>query len=335
MAKRNKTPPSRDFDKPDIRAVGYPHSPTASGLWFGLHIRLAAGALGDLLLEPVGKAADPGQSGGVGIPDQVVVVVGVVALGEEAGQQAAGDQIPRQHIAAQGDPLAGEHHVDRQAVVVDLEALDPAQVEPIARFLQPLLPRDSGVVGPGDDDGVVEILDTLQPLGQGRRADRKDALPDQQAGAQLGVDPVAVADRQIHATSAYGLHLGVGVEAHFDLGVAFDEAPEPRHQPAAGEGGDDGDVQHPCQRLTLEGGHALLERRHALADPGEQACTPLGQAHVAPLADKQLDPQTLLQPPDLLADRRLGDEQLLGGAGIAAVAGRRLEGVQGADLGDV
>jgi hypothetical protein len=54
-----------------------------------------------------------------------------------------------------------------------------------------------------------------------------------------------------------------------------------------------------------------------------------GGLHAVALADEQLDAQLVLQLADLLADRAVGDEQLAGGAAVAAMPGGGFKGGQG------
>ena len=64
------------------------------------------------------------------------------------------------------------------------------------------------------------------------------------------------------------------------------------------------------------------------ADAGEIFLRLRRQAQRAVLPDEQFCPEFLLEPPDLMADRGLGDVQLGRREGEAEVPGRRLEGAQ-------
>ena len=69
----------------------------------------------------------------------------------------------------------------------------------------------------------------------------------------------------------------------------------------------------------------LLQALQQLGGGALQHAALLGQHQRARPALEQGDAQVLLQRPDLPADRRLRDEQLLGRLGEAEVAGRGLE----------
>ena len=79
----------------------------------------------------------------------------------------------------------------------------------------------------------------------------------------------------------------------------------------------------------------LLQPLQQLAGRPLQDAALLGQ-HQRPMpALEQGDAQVLLQRPDLPADRRLGDEQLLGRLGEGEVARRRLEALDQVQRGEV
>jgi len=64
------------------------------------------------------------------------------------------------------------------------------------------------------------------------------------------------------------------------------------------------------------------------ADPGEIFPGFRRQRQCAVLPDEQANPQFLLEPPDLMADRGLRDVQFGSRIGEAQMPGRRLEGAQ-------
>ena len=69
------------------------------------------------------------------------------------------------------------------------------------------------------------------------------------------------------------------------------------------------------------------------ADAGEVIPGLRRQRQRPVLPDEQPDPQFLLEPPDLMADRGLGDVQFGGGIGEAQMPGRGLEGAQTVERG--
>ncbi len=97
------------------------------------------------------------------------------------------------------------------------------------------------------------------------------------------------------------------------------------------ERADRADRQHLLDSARLE----LFENRVDPAEglpQGRRQRQPLVGQHQAPVRTaEQGGAEALLQSLDLMADRRLGHAQLLGGAGEGQVAGRRLEGAQGVE----
>ena len=116
--------------------------------------------------------------------------------------------------------------------------------------------------------------------------------------------------------------------AHFDLGMLGLEAMQARRQPAQREGRDQADVERagvglaadPLQRV----GHAV----EGIAQVGQQRLAFAGDLEPARTAHEQRHAQPLLERLHLVADRRLGDVQLLGGVGEAGVTGGGFEGAE-------
>ena len=79
----------------------------------------------------------------------------------------------------------------------------------------------------------------------------------------------------------------------------------------------------------------LLQPLQQLGGGALQHAALLGQHQRAVPALEQRDAQVLLQRPDLPADGRLRDEQLLGRLGEGEVAGRRLEALDQVQRGQV
>ncbi len=113
------------------------------------------------------------------------------------------------------------------------------------------------------------------------------------------------------------------------------EIAQVRHQPVAGEGR--GGIDHQLVGLAV-----LVEAtdpRGQLLEQGlggaEQIEASVGQAHLASVAKEQRLLEIAFQAADLLADRRLGEVQLLGGLVEAAEAGGGFEATKGIQWGPV
>ena len=122
-------------------------------------------------------------------------------------------------------------------------------------------------------------------------------------------------------------------DAHLDAGIGVLERGHAGHQPFGGERGGGADGQQPVAIGAAQpgGGAAqVLERAAHRRQVGLRlAC----QLQRAVAAHEQGDAELLLQPADQVADRGLGDVQLVRGAGEAEMARRRLEGAQAVQRG--
>ena len=119
------------------------------------------------------------------------------------------------------------------------------------------------------------------------------------------------------------------MEAELDLGVAPPEAADARRQPADGEGGPERDSQGAAavgRAQPFDGGGDAPE---GVAEHGMERRAVLGQGQPARQAVEQAHAKVALQRLHLVADRRLGDAELDGGAGEAQVPRRGLESAQG------
>ena len=117
----------------------------------------------------------------------------------------------------------------------------------------------------------------------------------------------------------------VGEDLQLEIAVVAHEMGEARHQPDGGEMRRHIDLQggthprpreRPCRRQDLVEG---------AADMRVVGGTRIGQQHLAADPQKQLVPEEGLQGFDLMADRRRGEEQLVGRKGEAFPARRHLE----------
>jgi hypothetical protein len=120
---------------------------------------------------------------------------------------------------------------------------------------------------------------------------------------------------------------GAFADAHLDVGELGGERRQDR-----------GDVELPAEQQGSHGQAAadqaaqllhLSEQRLALGQDGAGARgderPSLGRLHRARRPSKQLDPELLLEALNLMGHRRLGDVELVGGAGEVSVAGDGLE----------
>ena len=123
---------------------------------------------------------------------------------------------------------------------------------------------------------------------------------------------------------------GARLRAHGELdpGVGRGEPRQARAEPAAGEGGHDGDHQRAGRRAAAHLLDRAGEAGEGLAQLGQGAPAGLGQRQPARQAAEQGDAEVGLEEADLLADRGRGHGELVGGPGEAAEAGGGLEGAE-------
>ncbi|MNQ14014.1 hypothetical protein D3C85_269470 [compost metagenome] len=194
-----------------------------------------------------------------------------------------------------------------------------APVEAVPRRGVQLDQRQRGDIGGGGDRRSVQA-------GAGQRI---DDLGEQQLGTERRPAAGAVEDGEVVVGHRGFVDLVAGVQVDGERRVRAVEAeqageqPELRHRVGA---------QH-ADAVALVGGadarRGALQPLQGDTDLGVEGRARRGQADAARLALEQGDAEAVLEGADLLAHRALGQVQLGGGAGEAAVATHRLEGDQG------
>nr|WP_246007437.1 hypothetical protein [Halomonas nitroreducens] len=104
---------------------------------------------------------------------------------------------------------------------------------------------------------------------------------------------------------------------------------EPRQQPVTGERRRGVDHQLVGLAVLLQAVNAHRQLLQQRLGGAEKVPAGIGEADAAPVAQEQRLFEVGLETADLLADRRLGDVQLLGGTVEAAQASGGLEAAQG------
>ena len=203
--------------------------------------------------------------------------------------------------------LAYARRVEPQRPVA-LRRVDAEQavVDQLGRLAQADAALDQAGVGDGDQAGAEQ-----RPVDQGR-LQRRLAIDHADVGI-VGVEgPAAVA----------------GAQAQPQLGVGRLEAMQPREEPARGHGDVDLHGQLARAAALAQMGGGLADPREGVAQDREQHGTGLGQLDPAAPAPEQRPAQLALQVLDLMADRRVGDAELVAGLAEAEMARRRLERAQ-------
>ena len=160
---------------------------------------------------------------------------------------------------------------------------------------------------------------------QARAADREHGLAEQRHRARRQQVDRAIADRDVDAVA---LEIGEGVaggDANVDLGMGGDEGGQARDQPDPGEAGGGADHDRPGLAPFLERAAGAVDRRQRLGRRLLEGPALLGEHQGAVQAPEQRHAEPVFEGLDLPADRRLGQRDLVAGAGEAEVAGRGLE----------
>jgi hypothetical protein len=163
---------------------------------------------------------------------------------------------------------------------------------------------------------------------QARRAHRLQRRAEQPLRAHARPVAEPVADPAVHPLARELDVARGGAEADLELRVQRLEAAEPARQPLGGDRGRGADGERAAEALLthpLHAGDQLVERA---AHRGQQKLPLVGQEQPTIEPAEQLGAQVLLERLDLVADRGLGHEQLLGRLGEAQQARRGLEGAQ-------
>ena len=144
-----------------------------------------------------------------------------------------------------------------------------------------------------------------------RRTDRLEILPPDQRRHHAGPDAVAKPDAAVDIGTAEIEHRAGHGEAHFQPRMQGRELVHPPDQPARGKDAPHGHIEHALMRAR-EVGQPILQLRKAGAELRQH----LGQRgqRLEPLrgARKQLQPQPLLGPPQMLAHCANRHAQLFG-----------------------
>src|SRR5262249_23209144 len=101
-------------------------------------------------------------------------------------------------------------------------------------------------------------------------------------------------------------------DAYLDLGMALAKPPEPRDQPAHGEGRHGGDSEAPSlvtPEHRCRAADDLVERGR---DRAEVRASPIGERDAATATRDELHAEIVLERAQLMADRRRRDAQLSG-----------------------
>ena len=189
------------------------------------------------------------------------------------------------------------------------------------RRLGPVAPAFRG------PDGLDQAVIGKWPL-QGRRGHRNQSVRSQALGiaADLLFRPETNFD-----VGERGLELvrpDRAEQAYPQRRVQRAETRDPRRDDPAGHAHRGGHRKQSCRRSGIEDGGRrcqLIDRR---ADLRQELAAVVGQRQTTRLALEQLDPKAQLQRAHLLADRRLGQAQLLCCRGEAKLPGGRLEGAE-------
>jgi hypothetical protein len=163
------------------------------------------------------------------------------------------------------------------------------------------------------------------------RTDRQRRLVQQEGGDEPGPGALAVAHRQIHLVPPQVEHPGGRDELQVDVRVRALEGAELGDQPGGSERGREGQAHHVASGRAQHRFGRRLDLAYRRVDLLEIAPAGGGQPHAGPGAVEQRGTQEVLEPPHLMADRRLGDAQALGGVAEAAVHGGGVKRAQGGE----
>ena len=284
----------------------------------------------DLVAHPGEERADLRPGLGAVRADEAVLGADAQRRPERRDQPAMVEIALDQRDPAERHAALFQRHVDRVVGIAEAGAM-----RPVARHLGHAAPGgpvrrrvekpDALVVQqrqPGERPGLGD------PRGQRRCADRRRPVVGQhravepvirsRAEADCGVHPVAI---EIHDAQA-------GDEAELDLGMRLGKAEKARRQPFRREGRSRRDGQAVVVAEPRDRANRLAQTVEALGHARLQGTARLGQLDGAVQATEQRAAEMLLELLDLVAERRRGDEQLLGGLAEAHVPGGRLKGAK-------
>ena len=162
--------------------------------------------------------------------------------------------------------------------------------------------------------------------GEPRAAHREQLLAAEPRHVQPGPVPVAVPDRQVDVLAREVDVMQRRRHPQLDLGIGLREAAEPVHQPLGREVGRRADREDAGGLPLQQPLGAERDAVEGVANDVEVVAAGLGDDQPLALAIEELEAELGLERLHLVADRALGDAELLRGAGEALVAGGGLEG---------
>lgn len=156
-------------------------------------------------------------------------------------------------------------------------------------------------------------------------ADRKDFLAEQPVRLAVLEAAVTEGNRDVDIAAQGGHAAITGDQANVQLRISFAETWQARHQPVGGKGEVRGNLQHLVLVLRGHRGEAGIDRLQAKLDVLLQQLAGFGKRNATMDAVEQPHAQFLLQPFDLLTDRRLRSTQFRRRRGETQLAGGGLE----------
>lgn len=140
--------------------------------------------------------------------------------------------------------------------------------------------------------------------------------------------PIAKHHRHIDIRAQHVVTALAGDQAHIDVRIGGMEAVQTWHQPVRGEGKVGRHLQHFMLLLCADCAQSCVDILQTELNLIKKYGPGLGQFDTSVDAVEQPRGELLLQPFDLLADRRLRRAKLHRRSGKAAMAGRRFKGPQ-------
>ena len=258
--------------------------------------------------------------GTLGRPAQVIGRAGRVAGPERGDQSAAREPVVDHRPAADREAVPALGDLQRLLDAVELDRAGERRRREAARA-GPFLP----LVGEARVDDQPDALQRgervlVRPQRQvAGRADRQRDLLQQKTRVDPRPGALAVADREIDLVALQVDHPRGRHELQLDVGVRALERAELRDQPGRGERRRQRQADHVAPARAQHGLGRRLDLAQRRVDLLEIAPAGRGQPHAGPGAVEQRDAQKILEPPHLVADRRLGHAQALRGVAEAAV----------------
>ena len=246
-------------------------------------------------------------------------------LRERLEQPARGEVLAEEARRTDSDTRALHRRLDRDhgrvegehALGLEVAHADGAQPD-----------RPFRIVGHVDERHALQVIERLQLVAITTAAERRQDIGKKLCGMQFRLRLHREADGAVEILASEIDAPLRRRHAHFDLGMLGLEAMQARRQPAQSEGRDQADIERAGVGLAADAlqrvGHAV----EGIAQVGQQRLAFAGDLEPARTAHEQRHAQPLLERLHLVADRRLGDVQLLGGVGEGGVAGGGFEGAE-------